>query len=168
LLFLGWSDRALSQLGWLIDDQRPPVWRQWPEIAWRDVRAPRFFGDLPHGWVASSFVRALRRLVVAERPHDGALLIGAGLPRAWVDGPGITARALPTHYGALDLTIGASGDDEVRVQLGGTARPPGGFVVTSPGHRPLGEVLVNGRPHAIAGARTVAVAAAPANIRLRY
>ena len=58
LLYLGWCDLALSHLAWLIEDQRPPVWRQWPEIAWRDARAPRFFGDLPHGWVASSFVLA--------------------------------------------------------------------------------------------------------------
>jgi hypothetical protein len=168
MLHLGWSDRALRQLGWLIDDQRPPVWRQWPEIAWRDARAPRFFGDLPHGWVASSFVRALRRLIVFERPQDDALVIGAGVPRAWLDGSGIAARGLPTHYGPIDLGMQATGPDEIVVRVSGGARPPGGFVVVSPGHRALRGVVVDGRPHPSAGPDTVALAAAPCDVRLRY
>ncbi|HWP65811.1 MAG TPA: discoidin domain-containing protein [Candidatus Limnocylindria bacterium] len=168
LLQLGWPERALTLLAWLIEDQRPPAWRQWPEIAWRDPRAPRFLGDLPHGWVASSFVRALRRLLAWERRDAGVLVIGAGVPRAWTEDPGVVLRALPTHFGPLDAAIRATSPDEVVVRLGGAARPPGGFVVMSPGRRALATVLVDGRPHASAARDAVAVAAGPVEIRLRY
>ena len=40
-----------------IADQRPRRLAPWPEVVWRDPRAPRFLGDMPHGWVASNFVR---------------------------------------------------------------------------------------------------------------
>jgi hypothetical protein len=169
LLRLGWRERALELLAWLIDDQRPIAWRQWPEIAWREPRAPRFLGDLPHGWVASSFVRAMRRLLVYERDDDGALVLAAGVPVAWVrQAPGVAVRALPTHFGALDFTMSAAGADEIVVRLGGPARPPGGFVVTSPDPRRLREVLVDGRPHAAAAPNHVHLAALAAEVRLRY
>src|SRR6185503_14714798 len=41
-LRLGWKKHALALLRWLVDDQRPNAWRQWPEISWRDKEAPRF------------------------------------------------------------------------------------------------------------------------------
>ncbi len=108
LLRLGWKDRALAQLEWLLGDQRPPAWCQWPEVSWREQRAARFLGDLPHGWVASSFVRTVRRLVAYEREADGALVIGAGIPAAWVRDPaGVRVRTLPTHHGPLTVTITA-------------------------------------------------------------
>lgn len=165
-LALGWKERALALLDRLLADQRPPAWRQWPEIVWRDPRAPRFLGDLPHGWVASTFVRAVRRLVAWERP-DGTLLVGSGVPEAWVrEAPGVRARALPTHWGALDLELRADGDDAVRVTLGGTVRPPGGIVVAAPLARPLHAVTVNGVP--CAATDSVRVAAVPAEVVFRH
>src|SRR5262249_5218069 len=114
-------------------------------------RAPRFFGDLPHGWIASSFVRAVRRLIAYERRDDGALVLAAGVPEAWVrEAPGVRVRGLPTHFGSLDYTLCADGDDRVRMTLGGTARPPGGFVLVSPLARPLRAALVGGRAHVVA------------------
>jgi len=145
LLMLGQPERALSLLEWLIADQRLAPWCEWPEIAWNDRRAPRFFGDLPHGWVASSFVRAVRRLIAYERLDDGALVLGAGVPEAWVrEAPGVRVRALPTHFGLLDYSLCAEADDRVRVTLGGPARPPGGFVIVSPFDRPLRGTSIDG------------------------
>jgi hypothetical protein len=168
LLRLGWRERALELLAGLIDDQRPAAWRQWPEIAWRAARAPRFLGDLPHGWVASSFVRAVRRLLVYERDADGTLVLAAGIPAAWArQAPGVSVRALPTHFGSLDFSMGADGDD-LLVRLGGSARPPGGFVVTSPDVRPLRAVVVDGRPRVPAAPDRVHLAALAAEVRLRY
>jgi hypothetical protein len=148
LLRLGWKERALALLAWLISEQRPPGWRQWPEVAARDPRARRFLGDLPHGWVASSFLRAVRRLVAYERDEEGVLVVGAGIPEAWLrSGAGVRAHGLPTHYGALDLWLRADGDG-VRATLGGACRPPGGVLL-------------------LAGPRQLLVRELPAEVELR-
>lgn len=145
LVMLGHRERAAALLDWLVADQRLEPWCSWPEISWKERRAPRFFGDLPHGWVASSFVRAVRRMIAYER-EDGALVVAAGLPAAWVnEEPGVRVHGLPTHWGLLDYTICAAGPDRVRVALGGSLRtPPGGIVIRSPLDRPLRSVVIDG------------------------
>ena len=37
---LGWRDRADSLSQYFLADQRPPGWHQWPEVVWKDARAP--------------------------------------------------------------------------------------------------------------------------------
>jgi hypothetical protein len=168
LLQLGWKDRALALLAALIEDQRPPGWRQWPEVSHRDRRAPRFLGDLPHGWVASGFLRSARRLLAYERAEDGALVLAAGVPEAWLAAPGVRVRGLPTHFGALDLALVATGDGGVRVAIGGElARPPGGIVLVSPLARPLREALVDGSRHALDAPGRVHLQEVPAEVLLR-
>ena len=169
LLRLGWKTRALALLDWIVAEQRPTAWRQWPEVAHRDRLAPCFLGDLPHGWVASSFVRAVRRLLVDEREDDASLVIAAGVPEAWVcEAPGVRVRALPTRFGPLDLTLCAEGD-EVRVRFGAARpRPPGGVVIVSPRTRPLRDVVVDGRARGIDDPGRVRLTAVPADVLLRY
>jgi hypothetical protein len=167
-LGLGWKERALALLERFLADQRPSGWRQWPEVAWRDRRAPRFLGDLPHGWVASTFVRTVRRLFAWERA-DGALVVGAGLPEAWVrEEPGIRVRGLVTHHGPLDLTMRGAGDGCVRVAFTAGLRPPGGIVLVSPSTRALREVRVDGRLQPVTHPDRVRLAAAPAEVVLLY
>jgi hypothetical protein len=55
---LGWRDRAQDLTRWFMADRRPAAWNQWAEVVGRDARQPRFVGDMPHGWVASDFIRA--------------------------------------------------------------------------------------------------------------
>jgi len=169
LLRLGRKERALALLTWLVGDQRPPAWRQWPEVSTRDPRAPRFLGDLPHGWVASSFVRSVRRLIAFEDDEAGLLVVGAGVPEAWVrQAPGVRLRGLPTHFGVLDLVFCAEGEDRVRASFGGACRPPAGFVLESPFAQPLREVVVDGRARAADDPRRVRVASGAREVELRY
>jgi hypothetical protein len=165
LLALGWKARALALLEQAGEDQRPPGWRQWPEIVHRDPRAPRFLGDLPHGWIASTFLRSARRLFAWER-EDGALVLAAGVPEAWLAAPGVRLRGLPTHFGPLDLALVASGDGGARVTLGGV-RPPGGIVLISPLARPLREAIADGRAVPLREPDRVHLRGVPAEILLR-
>jgi hypothetical protein len=169
LLQLGSRERAFALLAEGIADQRPPGWRQWPEVAHGERGAPRFLGDLPHGWVAAGFLRSVRRLIAYERPEDGALVLAAGVPETWLAAPGIRIRGLATHYGPLDLAIVATGDAEVRVSLGGKLiEPPGGIVLISPLARALGEVIVDGRREPVSSSGGVRLRGATAEIVLRY
>jgi hypothetical protein len=168
LLALGRRDRALALVDAMIADQRPRSWRQWPEVTWRDRRAPRFLGDLPHGWVASTFLRVARRLLVFER-EDDALWLFAGLPEGWVRDPtGVRARGLPTRFGALDFHVRSDGRDAVRASFGGSLAPPGGVVVASPWSAPLAAVEADGRDHADFDAQSARFGELPREIVLRY
>ncbi len=168
LLRLGWKERALGLLAWLVGDQRPVGWRQWPEVARHDRRAPGFLGDLPHGWVASTFLRAVRRLLVDENDEGTTLILGAGVPEAWVRDPhGVRVVGLPTRHGTIDFTLGAA-RDTVRFGFGARPAPPGGFVVVSPLALPIREIALDGRAGAAGDARRVALRELPQELVLRY
>ena len=80
-----------------------------------------------------------------ERESDSTLVIGAGVPEAWVmERPGVTIRKLSTHYGPLSYTM-RNENGNVRVSMqAGVRIPPGGIVVRSPFARPVRESRVNG------------------------
>src|SRR5262249_44983380 len=72
------KDRAEALLDGLMNDRRPTAWNGWAEIVWRDRSSPQFVGDMPHGWVAAGYIRAIRAFFAAERELDAALVIGQG------------------------------------------------------------------------------------------
>ncbi len=118
LVLLGRKQEAIDLLSALVADQRPPAWNQWPEISWLRRTEPQFLGDIPHTWIGSTFVHAVRTLLVAERdgatigsegPGSGASLwIGEGIPLAWLDGgAAVRARSLPTWFGPVSVEFRA-------------------------------------------------------------
>lgn len=168
LLFLGWKQRALALLDWMVADQRPAAFRQWPEVATREPRAPRFLGDLPHGWVASSFARALRRLIAWEDDEAGTLVVAAGIPEAWArEAPGVRVHGLATHFGPLDLVLEPDGDGAVHALVGGACRPPGGVILVSPLAQPLREIVERGRVRRADDPRRIVLRELPAELVLR-
>jgi len=146
-LRLGWRDRAHQLLEFFMAGRRPPPWNQWPEVIGREARQPRFVGDLPHGWVASDFIRATLDLFAYERDGDHALVLAAGVPPAWLREGGVTVKALRTPYGPLSYSLRSAGRTVVLHVSGGSQVPPGGFVLAWPGPDAVpGETRVNGRP----------------------
>jgi poly(3-hydroxybutyrate) depolymerase len=109
-------------------DRRPAEWNQWAEVVGRDARKPRFVGDMPHGWVASDFIRSTLDLFAYERDADHALVVGAGVPLSWLDGAGVSVKDLRTPYGTLGYTLRRRGGRIVLDVARGSALPPGGIV----------------------------------------
>lgn len=144
-ILLDQKERAHELLDFFMRDRRPAGWNHWAEVVWRDADAPKFIGDMPHTWVGSDFVRAVRTMLVYEREHDQALVVGAGIPEAWLDDPaGLAAGGLPTYYGRLNLAMRRNGGDVV-VRLDGDVRlPPGKIVLKSPISSPIRSATING------------------------
>jgi hypothetical protein len=158
---LGQPQRAHELAQFFMLGQRPSEWREWAEVVWRDPKAPKFIGDMPHGWVASDFLRSALDMFAYDR-EDGALVIGAGILPEWVtEAPGVAVRNLDTHQGIVSYTMQGSGSS-IRVNVTGALA---NVVVHSPRGRPK-EVLVNGK--VVAATQDVGLRAFPAEVVFNY
>jgi hypothetical protein len=168
LVRLGRRDDAAHLLAFVLADRRPLAWNQWPEIVWRDPARPEFLGDLPHGWVASTYVHALRTALVYERAGDGSLVLAAGVPDEWLAaGEPVRVQALPTHYGPLDYELRREGPGRLRISVGGHLElPPGGIVLAPPLGAPLRRVEVNGKEAAVEAPAAFTLRELPAQVLL--
>ncbi|MBW7887671.1 MAG: discoidin domain-containing protein [Bacteroidetes bacterium] len=116
-LYLGQKKRALTLLEWFVKDQRPQRWNHWAEVVSHHLRQPRFIGDMPHTWVGSDYINAVRAMFVYENDNDRSLVIASGLKDEWL-GEGVTVENLPTHYGTISYSISSAGDS-VFLQISG-------------------------------------------------
>ncbi|MBN2354467.1 hypothetical protein JXO59_00055, partial [candidate division KSB1 bacterium] len=129
---MGERERAHTLLQFFMDCRRPAGWNHWAEVVWREKRAPRFIGDMPHTWVGSDFIHSLRAMFVYEDEASQQLIVAAGLPSSWIDSPqGIGVRNLPTYWGSLDFSITNSGGIYRVVFSGEVVVPAGGLIIVS-------------------------------------
>jgi hypothetical protein len=164
---LGWRERANELLEFFFSHQRPSGWRQWAEVVWHDPRASRFIGDMPHTWVGSDYVRSVLDMLAYERESDDAIVIGAGVPAAWVrEEPGVSVHDLPTRHGPLDFTMRGSGPG-IKVRIRGELRvPTGGIVIAAPEVRTSWKATLNGRRVPVSHDGQVVVRSLPATVVL--
>ena len=101
---LGWRARANQLRDFFLVYRRPPGWRHWAEVVFRDERDARFIGDMPHTWVGSDFIRSVLDMFVYERgsvtDQTNELVLAAGLPTEWLEEGGVTLGGLPTPTGS--------------------------------------------------------------------
>ncbi len=168
-VYLGQIQRAHALLDFFFSDQRPPGWNHWAEVVRKGYRTPGFIGDMPHTWVGSDFISAIRTMFVYEDELDQSLVIGAGLHADWIDAPGgMRLRYLPTYYGRLDYAIRKSLTGYT-VELGGDLKlPANGIRLRNfKAQRPQ-RVLVNGRAITTYDNREVFIHTYPASIEIHY
>jgi len=143
---LGWRERAAQLLDYFYADQRPAKWNQWAEVVGRDMRQPRFVGDMPHGWISSDYIRAALDSFAYEREADQALLLAEGVPVDWLRGDGIGLHGLRTPYGPLNYKLAAvNGTLSLHVEAM-PRHPPGGVVFIWPWDTVPGAATVNDKP----------------------
>jgi hypothetical protein len=162
LVRLGRREAALELLRFFLSDRRPRPWNQWPEIAWRDPRAPAHVGDLPHTWIAAEYVLAVRCLFAYERETDESLILAAGLAPEWLEGSGVQVTSMPTLYGSLSYSLRRMDPQTLRLQIGSplTAK----VILRPPLAAPLRSVLVNGKACTSFGGDSVTVLQTPAEV----
>jgi hypothetical protein len=161
LVRLGRRDAALELLRFFLSDRRPQAWNQWPEIAWRDRKAPAHIGDLPHTWISAEYVLAIRSLFAYEREADRTLILAAGLAPEWIEGDGVQVRSMPTLYGTLSYSLRRIDARTVRFDI--AAGVDCRIIVKPPLAAPLREASVGGVPARIDG-DAVTVPATPAEV----
>jgi hypothetical protein len=168
LVHLGRRDEAHELLEFFLGDRRPRAWNQWPEIAWRDPRAPGHLGDLPHTWIAAEYVLAVLGLFAYERPSDGALVIAAGIPERWLeDGNEVRVEDLPTARGRLGYSLRRDADGALSLSLRGDLEvPSSGIVVRPPLRGPLRKLEIDGASSDSFDAESATLTRCPATVRM--
>ena len=171
LVRLGERARALQAMAYFYRDRRPAGWNQWAEVVVREPREPRFLGDMPHGWVASDQIRAVLDLFAYEHEGERALVLAAGVPLAWLDGPGLTIAGLRTPYGPLGWHARArkmaSGRRIVEFDIQALrVMPPGGITLRGPWPAEA-RVQVDGRDSR-GPADAIVLPRTPARVRIEW
>ncbi|MBE0564520.1 MAG: discoidin domain-containing protein [Krumholzibacteria bacterium] len=163
---LGWRGRAQEALDWFMGFRRPAGWRHWAEVVGRDERAARFIGDMPHTWVGSDYVRSVLDMLAYERRDEegepAALVLAAGVPEAWLEGPGLGVDKLRTPWGPLGYELRRTADGVVMEVGSGVRIPPGGLVLRPPGVG--GRASVDGREVAAGPDGEVVLRQVPATV----
>jgi hypothetical protein len=162
LVRMGRRDDALELLRFFLSDRRPEAWNQWPEIAWRDQKAPAHIGDIPHTWIAAEYVLAVRSLFAYEREADDCLVLAAGLAPEWLEEAGVRVETMPTLYGKLSYALRKVGAGALRFEIG--AGVSAKLVLLPPLTSPLRGVTVNGEPYDGFDARSVTIMHTPAEV----
>ena len=160
---LGWRDRARELLDFFVAGRRPDGWNQWAEVVGREVRKPRFIGDMPHAWVGADFLRSALDLFAWERESDGALVLAAGIPAAWLRaGFPVGVRRLRTPHGLLDYTVRAK-KTGLRFSIGALDVPRGGIALRPPLEEKPRRVTLNGKVVPFSGEELI-IRALPATV----
>jgi hypothetical protein len=132
-VYLGRPEVSHELLDFFFKDRNPPEWRQWAEVVHRDPAAPRFIGDMPHTWVGAGYFVAVRAMFVYEREADGAMVLGAGVRREWLEDPqGVRIEDWSTEYGTIRYAMTATPTGTVLELSGDFEMPPGGLVIRTP------------------------------------
>ena len=165
---LGWREEAHELLDYYFADQRPAGWRHWAEVVSREERQPRFLGDMPHTWVGSDFLRSALDMLLYYDEGREALVVGAGVPSAWLaEGP-VGAGPLPVPGGgALSFRMQMRGAELTFAVEGDCAIPAGGILLSPPAAGEYREATADGVALERLPSGEIILRALPTQVRLR-
>ena len=81
--------------------RRPLGWNHLAEVVHSDPRLGVYIGDMPHTWVGSGYISAVRNMFAYE--HRGELVLAAGIDAKWAGEGGVTVETLPTQFGPISV-----------------------------------------------------------------
>lgn len=166
--------RAHELIEYFLNDQRPMGWNQWAEVVWRDESIPRFIGDMPHTWVGSDFLNAIRSMFVYESnlsgEHDETLVLASALYKEWIDSPtGISIENLPTYFGNISYSINKENEKYYFSIYGDIELPTNGIKIKNfNGSNLPVRVTVNGKRIKTFTEKEISINEFPADVVIEY
>jgi hypothetical protein len=169
-IMLDQPDRAHELIEFFLDCRRPLGWDQWPEVVWKDYRTPQFIGDMPHTWVGSDFINAIRNMFVYEDEADQSLVLASALYQDWIDTPGgMSVENLPTYYGEISYAVKKE-ENRYRFSLYGDVKIParGICIRNFNGSKLPAKVVINGHDTGDFNNREIRIHVFPADVDIYY
>ncbi len=162
--------RAHELIEFFLHDQRPQGWNDWAEVVWKDYRAPKYIGDMPHTWVGSDFINAIRTMFVYENEYDQSLVLASALYQDWIDSPaGMSVEHLPTYYGEISYSIKKDKDRYIFSISGDLKLPPNGIKIKNfNGSKLPLSVTINGKGQTGFTDKEISVKTCPAEVVIYY
>jgi hypothetical protein len=169
-IILDQPDRAHELIDFFLKDQKPQGWNHWAEVVWKDSRFPGFIGDMPHTWVGSDFINAIRSMFVYENEYDQSLVLASALYQDWIDAPqGMSIEHLPTYYGEISYSIKKSSNSYIFSIKGDLKLPANGINIRNFNASKLpAKVTVNGTLIKEFNAKEITVKQIPAEVIIYY
>lgn len=139
----GQRDRALAMFRHFMEDSmRPRAWNHMAEVVHERPRAPSYIGDMPHTWVGSDYINAVRSMF--SYVENDTLVLAAGVDPAWLT-TGVRVEHLPTQYGRIHYRM-KKVNGTVVFEARGEPAPPNGFALQLPSSLWEQRAMVNDQP----------------------
>ncbi len=169
-IILDQPERAHELIEFFLNDQRPQGWNHWAEVVWKDMRTPRYIGDMPHTWVGSDFINAIRTMFIYENEYDQSLVLASALYQDWIDTPlGMSVENLPTYYGEISYSIKKDNNKYLFSITGKAKLPANGIKIKNfNGSKLPVKVTVNGIESKDFTKNEISVSIIPAKVVISY
>ena len=169
-ILLDQPERAHELIEFFLNDQRPQGWNHWAEVVWKEYRTPQYIGDMPHTWVGSDFINAIRSMFVYENEYDQSLVLASALYQDWIDAPGgMSVENLPTYYGEISYAIKKEKGNYTFSISGNAKLPVNGIKIKNFNASRLPEkVIINGKQIIDFSAKEIPVKEFPAEVKIFY
>jgi hypothetical protein len=169
-IMLDQPERAHELIEFFLHDQRPQGWNHWAEVVWKNYRYPGYIGDMPHTWVGSDFINAIRSMFVYENEYDESLVLASALYQDWIDASeGMSVENLPTYFGEISYSIKKDGNKYLFSVWGDVKLPANGIKINNfNGSRLPLRVTVNGNETKDFTGKKITVRQFPADIVIYY
>lgn len=169
-ILLDQPEKAHALIDFFLKDQRPDTWNDWAEVVWKDYRIPKYIGDMPHTWVGSDFINAIRSMFVYENEYEKSLVIASALYQDWINAPdGMSVENLPTYYGEISYSIKKDNNKYIFSIYGDLALPENGIKIKNFNNsKPPLNVYVNGANIKSFTANEIDITEFPAKVIIEY
>jgi hypothetical protein len=169
-IMLNQPEKAHALIDFFLKDQKPQNWYHWAEVVWKDDRFPGYIGDMPHTWVGSDFLNAIRSMFVYENEWDKSLVLGAALYQDWIDAPqGMSVENLPTYFGEISYAIQKDQNKYVFKIWGDVKLPENGIKIQNFNASKMpSKVLLNGEPISTFSENVIQIQQFPAQVEIFY